>query len=95
MENWPPPSYEEMRRVMAYVYEACRRTRLPMGVAPNIEVSIVVTPDDAALLAERDAGFYAYEAYRRLARVVAWPTFRSRMRPGYFSGRRGLFTAGG
>lgn len=93
MEQWPAPAYDDMRRVMAHVYEACRRRWLPVGVAPNIEVSIVVTPDDAALLADRNAGFYRYEAYRRIARVLARPTFRSRMRPGYFSGRRGFFTA--
>jgi hypothetical protein len=93
MESWPPPSYAEMRRVMAHVYEACRRRWFPIGIAPNIEVSIVVTPDDAALLAERNASFYGYEAYRRLLRVAAGPAFRRRTRPGYFSGRRGLFTA--
>jgi hypothetical protein len=80
MEEWAPPEYSEMRRVMAHMYEACRRRWLPIGAAPNIEVSIVVTPDDAALLAERGAGFYWYEAYRRMARVAARPTFRRRMR---------------
>jgi hypothetical protein len=43
-------------------------------------VSLVVTPDDAALLAERTASFYAYETYRRLARVAARRIFRRRMR---------------
>ena len=55
MEDWPPPSYEDMRIVMRHVYEACRRHWLPIGAAPNIEVSLVVNPDDAALLADRDA----------------------------------------
>ena len=95
MEHWPPPSYADMRRVMAHVYEACRRRRVPIGIAPNIEVSIVVTPDDAALLAPRNRGFYRYETYRRLLRAAARPTFRRRTRPGYFSGRRGFFTAAG
>jgi hypothetical protein len=81
MESWPPPGYDDMRRVMAYVYDACRRYWIPIGVAPNIEVSLVVNPDDAALLAERTASFYAYETYRRLARAVARPIFRRRMRP--------------
>jgi hypothetical protein len=80
MESWPPPAYEDMRRVMAHVYDACRRNWIPIGAAPNIEVSIVVNPDDAALLAPRTAGFYAYEAYRRLARVAARPMFSRRMR---------------
>jgi uncharacterized radical SAM superfamily protein len=81
MESWPPPDYEDMRRVMAHVYDACRAHWLPIGAAPNIDVSLVVTPDDTALLAERTPGFYIYEAYRRVARVAAGPVFWQRMRP--------------
>jgi hypothetical protein len=81
MESWPAPAYDDMRRVMAHVYEACRRNWIPIGAAPNIEVSIVVNPDDAALLAPRNAGFWVYEAYRRTARVVAAPLFSWRRRP--------------
>ena len=80
MEHWPSPQYEEMRRVMRHLYEACRRHWLPIGAAPNIEVSLVVNPDDAVLLADRDAGFFCYEAYRWLARVAGKPVFRRRMR---------------
>ena len=81
MESWPSPKYDEMRGIMAHVYEACRRNWIPIGAAPNIEVSIVVNPDDAALLAPRGVGFYVYEAYRRAARVAARPLFARRMRP--------------
>ncbi|MBI3403516.1 MAG: hypothetical protein HY048_19055 [Acidobacteria bacterium] len=81
MQDWPTPSYHEMRTVMQHVYEACRRHWLPIGAAPNIEVSLVVNPDDAALLADRTFGFYAYEAYRRFARLAARPVFRRRMYP--------------
>ena len=81
MEDWPPPSYDDMRRIMAAVYDACRRHRIPIGLAPNIEVSLVVNPDDAALLAPRTAGFYAYEMWRRSLRVLAKPLFWKRMRP--------------
>src|SRR5262249_39940638 len=81
MESWPPPSTGEMTRVMRHVYDACRRHWLPIGAAPNIEVSLVVNPDDAALLARRDAGFYCYEAWRRLVRLAARPVFKRRMRP--------------
>lgn len=81
MEEWPSPSYDDMRGIMTHVYEACRRNWIPIGAAPNIEVSIVVNPDDTALLAPRTPGFYAYEAYRRAARVLAKPLFARRMRP--------------
>jgi len=81
MEDWPAPSYGDMRRVMRHVYEACRRHWLPIGAAPNIEVSLVVNPDDAAMLADRTPRFYVYEAFRRLVRVAAKPIFTRRMRP--------------
>ena len=81
MEDWPPPPYEDMRRVMAHLYETCRRRWLPIGVAPNIEVSLVVNPDDAALLGRRTPAYYAYEAYRRFLKVAAKPVFRYRMKP--------------
>jgi len=80
MEDWPSPEYVEMRRIMAHLYAACRRHWMPIGAAPNIEVSLVVTPDDAALLAERTPSFYCYEGYRRFARIAAGPLFRRRMR---------------
>ena len=80
LEAWPPPQYDEMRQVMQRVYQACRRHWLPIGAAPNIEVSLVVNPDDTVLLAERDAGFYWYETYRWLARVAGRPVFHRRMR---------------
>jgi hypothetical protein len=79
MADWPPPAYEDMRTVMAAMYDACRRHHLPIGLAPNIEVSLVVNPDDAALLSPRGASFYGYEAWRRTLRVAARPLFASRL----------------
>jgi hypothetical protein len=81
MQAWPPPAYDDMRAVMAHVYDACRRHWLPVGVAPNIEVSLVVNPDDAALLARPTLPFYAYETWRRTMRWLARPVFSRRMRP--------------
>jgi hypothetical protein len=80
MAEWPPPSFEDMRTVMAAMYDACRRHHIPIGLAPNIEVSLVVNPDDAALLARRDASFYSYEVWRRSLRFAARPLFRRRLR---------------
>jgi hypothetical protein len=80
MADWPAPEVDEMRVVMAAMYEACRRHRIPIGLAPNIEVSLVVSPDDAALLAPRTPGFYAYEVWRRMLRLAARPEFGRRMR---------------
>jgi hypothetical protein len=79
LEDWPAPEFDDMRHVLAGVYDACRRHRVPIGLAPNIEVSLVVNPDDAALLAPKTAGMLAYEAWRRVLRVAARPVFASRM----------------
>jgi hypothetical protein len=81
MEEWPPPDYHDMRRVLAAVYDACRRHRVPIGLAPNIEVSLVVNPDDAAMPVPTTAATLAYEAWRRTLRVAARPLFARRMRP--------------
>ena len=81
MEDWPSPDYDDMRRVLSGVYDACRRHRVPIGLAPNIEVSLVVNPDDAALLAPRTPRMLAYEMWRRALRVAARPIFARRMRP--------------
>jgi hypothetical protein len=81
MEFWSSPSYEDMRAVMAHVYEACRRHWIPVGLAPGVEVSLVVTPDETMLLAPRDARSYLYQAYVQVASLAARPIFARRLRP--------------
>lgn len=81
MENWPSPSYDEMRAVMVHVYQACQRHRLPVGSAPNNEISLVVTPDDAALLVPRNVEFCRYELFRKITKALARPLFRRRLHP--------------
>ena len=80
MQDWPPPDEGDMRRVMAHVYRACRRHWIPIGAAPNIEVSIVVNPDDTAYLADPGVHTLTYELYRRALKVAAAPLFKRRMR---------------
>jgi hypothetical protein len=81
MADCAPPEYAEMRKVMAAVYDACKRHKIPIGLAPNIEVSLVVNPDDSAMLARRDSSFYRYELWRRSLRIAARPVFRRRLQP--------------
>ncbi|HJZ78320.1 MAG TPA: hypothetical protein VKE51_41615, partial [Vicinamibacterales bacterium] len=57
-----------------------RRHRVPIGLAPNIEVSLVVNPDDAAMLAPFGARTLAYELWRRALRLAARPVFARRLR---------------
>jgi hypothetical protein len=81
MEPHLPPRYEEMVAVFAHVYEACRKNAIPIGAAPNIEVSLIVQPDDTRYLATPGPATWGYEAYLRLARAAARPLFAKKMRP--------------
>ncbi|MCB9833734.1 MAG: hypothetical protein H6807_14830 [Planctomycetes bacterium] len=88
MEDHPSPDFAAMRRVMEYMYRACRRAGIPIGMAPNIEVSLIVNPDDAKYLVERDLGFRFYELKLKLMRRLAMALkFRRELRPHPVRGR--------
>lgn len=81
MERHPSPSYEDMRTVMEYMWNACRKNNIPVGVAPNIEVSLVVTPDDSRYLPRRDMKWRVYEAKLAAARRLVRFRFGRELRP--------------
>lgn len=85
MERHEAPRYDEMRAVFEHVYEACRKNRIPIGAAPNIEVSLVVQPDDTRYLARPGVSTLAYETFLAAARAGTMPLFARKMR----KGRRG------
>jgi hypothetical protein len=65
---------------MQHVWARCRDRGVPIGLAPNIEVSLIVQPTDAAYLASGTLRDRWYQAKLRLLRRLARPTFRRRMR---------------
>lgn len=75
MERHPSPRYEEMRAVFAHVHEACRRHAIPIGLAPNIEVSLIVQPDDARDLAPPGFRTWLYDGRLAALRLLARPLF--------------------
>ncbi len=81
MERYPSPDPREMMDVMRYMYEACRKRGIPIGMAPNIEVSLIVNPDDARYLAPRTLGNTLYEKSLDAMRWAARPMFRREMTP--------------
>jgi len=80
MEGYPAPKYDEMRVVFDHVYEACRKHGIPIGAAPNIEVSLIVQPDDTRYLAKRSLATWLYETRLALVRRAARPIFAKKMR---------------
>ena len=80
LEHEPPPDPEAMKEVFGYLYEACRRAGLPVGMLP-IEVSLVVQPEEAAPLAASSGPFRIYEWKLSLLRTLARPYVAWRTRP--------------
>jgi len=72
----PPPSFAEMRAVMKYMWERCRDRGIPIGVAPNVQVSLIVQPLDAAYLADDTWRDRWYLAKLGLLRKAARRRFR-------------------
>lgn len=82
MEGYPSPRYEDMIEVMKYMYRACLKKGIPVGVAPNIEVSLICQPDDGRYLLERNFTFYKNQMLLKLRKFAAWHTlFKKELRP--------------
>jgi len=80
MEGEPSPEPVAMRAVMRHMWESCRDHGVPIGLAPNIEVSLVIQPNDAAYLADGTWRDRVYLWRNALLRRLARPLFRKRMR---------------
>ena len=52
-EHLPPPQTQDMIPVFRYLYEACMAQDLPIGLAPNINVSLVMLPEECAWLSPK------------------------------------------
>ncbi|MGZ7032951.1 MAG: radical SAM protein [Thermoanaerobaculia bacterium] len=80
MQDVAPPDPEEMKEVFAYLYEACRRASIPIGILP-IEVSLVVQPEEASALLEPSVGKTMYSLRNRTLRQIARPYVAWKKRP--------------
>jgi hypothetical protein len=80
LEKSPPPRPEDMRRVFAHLYEACRDAGLPVGILP-IEVSLVVQPEEAAGLAAPKFSSRLYQWKLSALRALARPYIAAKLLP--------------
>lgn len=85
MEQFPSPPCEDMVAVMRHMYRACMKAGLPIGMAPNIQVSLIVNPEDARFLEPPGPRKAIYEAklkaYKAAAKPLFWWKMRVRPRP--------------
>ncbi|MBN2056075.1 hypothetical protein JW905_14190 [bacterium] len=87
LEGAPAPSAQEMTPLFEYMIEACMRHSVPIGLAPNLEVSLVVLPTDALYLAPDTSRFRWYRRRLKWLRLAAKPYFLWRMRTHRHSGK--------
>jgi len=73
MESVPPPDPEAMKDVFAHLWESVKRAGLPIGVFPEIQVSLVVQPEETAELAPPSLSNALYQARLTAIRVLARP----------------------
>lgn len=59
----PPPKTEDMVAVYRHLYEKCMEHNLPIGMAPNVKVSIVMLPEEGRYLLE-DPQKYRFKEWR-------------------------------
>jgi len=79
-QDVPPPRTEAMVPVFARLYEACMEKGLPIGIAPNVKVSIVLLPDECRTLSEHP-GAYPWQRLKLAAMRRAFALyFRGRLR---------------
>ena len=81
MESVPPPDPEAMKDVFAHLWESVKRAGLPVGVFPEIQVSLVVQPEEAADLATPSLSNTLYEAKLSAIRALARPYIWWKKRP--------------
>jgi hypothetical protein len=73
-EDVSPPRTEELVPVFRRLYDACMERGLPIGVAPNVHVSLVLLPEECRSLSERRHRFMLQE---KVNAMKAWAFARS------------------
>ena len=58
MEDAPPPRTEDLVPVFRRLYEACMERGLPIGVAPNVHVSLVLLPEECRWLLDNPRKYW-------------------------------------
>jgi hypothetical protein len=66
----PPPKTEAMVPIFRRLYEATMERGLPVGVAQNVHVSLVMLPDEARWLQDDPNRFWMHELKLKLMRKV-------------------------
>ena len=76
----PPPTTESIVPVFRRLYEACMERGLPIGVAQNVHVSLVMLPEEARWLQHDPGRYWMGELKLKLMRRVFAMQLRRELR---------------
>ncbi|NMB84099.1 hypothetical protein GYA28_02310 [Candidatus Roizmanbacteria bacterium] len=80
LEKTPPPKPKEMLPVFRKLYQTCINNSIPVNMAPNIKVDLVILPEEAKyLLKNHDVKFFLLEAKMAIVRFLFRFYFRFRL----------------
>lgn len=66
-DDVPPPRTEDMIPVFRRLYESCMEKKLPIGIAPNVKVSLVMLPEEGRYFTEPSKRYWFLETKYRIA----------------------------
>jgi len=70
METERPPSFGTMSEILGFAYVSMIKNNIPVGLAPGINVSIIVTPLESKVFAARDeVGDFLWKKYHLINRI--------------------------
>lgn len=82
-EHLPPPRTEDLVPVFRRLYEACMERGLPIGLAPNIHVSLVLLPEECRWFSDRPGRYWRQQMkLKAMSWVVRRRLSRQFRRPG-------------
>lgn len=79
-ENQPPPKTEDMLPVFSAFYRLCMERNLPVGIAPNVKVSIVMLPEEGRYLLDNSSAYPLRRLKLGIMKGVFSAYFHSRLK---------------
>ncbi|MCD6216521.1 hypothetical protein J7L05_01535 [bacterium] len=76
----PSPEPEPLKEVFAHMYEACMKHGIPVGLAPNLKISIVIQPDEGRYFLENRNKYKLTELKLAAMKVAVKTLFNQRVK---------------
>lgn len=83
LQDYPSPEPETLIPAFRAMYEGCMKYRIPLGIAPNIRVSLVVQADEGRFFVPHNAAYYSYQLRNLLMKAAFRSYFfcKTRLKP--------------